>query len=286
MYFLFGLEKNLETIAVVSRSFLKLPSKEASFKDLKEAYFSFTKYVQPDILYFSSKEEQINFVEGGDLLDQLVNLFLDNNNLIPPKISGYDFKKIYDDMLLKRKFQLIKNSLDAHKKNNLEHYFLVQLLFSYIFLIQSDGLTCATNPKAMGLLLMDHKEWGIGDICEMFIHETAHQLVSLDEYRYGHYLNLLELSKPENYAISAIRKVKRPLNKVIHSLIVAFEIFAYRNSVAKLNMTVEVHPKTSELKEQIIDAIESIVREKHLISLLTPRANLILELIEQKMLSS
>ena len=282
MYFLLGLEKNLETIAVVSKSFLKQDSMAASFSNLKEAYFSFTKYVQSDIpqLY---PVEQINFVEDGDLLDQLINIFLDNRvDTIVPKISGYNFKKINDNALLKRKFELIKKSLDVHKKNNFEHYFLVQLLFSYIFLIQSDDLACATSPKALGLLLMDHKEWEVGDICEMFIHEIAHQLVSLDEHRFGHYLDPLELSKPENYAISAIRNVKRPLNKVIHSLIVAFEIVAYRNSVAKFNITVKVHPKTSVLIEKIIEAIDSIIKEQHLKNLLTPRANLILELLKQK----
>lgn len=280
MYFLLGLEKSLETIALVSKNFLKQESQKVSFINLKEAYFSFTKYIQPDIPLFFP-EEQINFVEESNLLNQLINIFLDDNTQ-SPKISGHNFKKIHNNLLLKRKFELIRNSLDMHKKNSPEHYFLVQLLFAYIFLIQSDDLICATTPKALGVLLMDHKEWRVGDICEMFIHETAHQLVSLDEYRYEYYLDMLELRKSENYAISAIRRVKRPLNKVIHSLIVAFEIFTYRNSVVNLD-TAKVHPKTSVLKKQIIESINSITKEQRLKNILSPRANLILELIEQRM---
>ena len=211
MYYLLGLNKNLETIAVVSKSFLQEEIPNTSFGGLKEAYFKFTKYAQPSIP-IPPLTQGVCLVEDSHLSEELVALFLDDVNASKEKkISGCDFQQLDDKTVLKRKLALVKETLSNCQKNNYEYYFLIQLLFSYVFIIQSESVACATIPGALGLLLLDHKEWSIGDICEMFVHETTHQLVSLDEYRYGHYSDILELKKPENYAVSAIRRIKRPL---------------------------------------------------------------------------
>lgn len=283
MYYLLGLERNLETIAVVSKNFLQQSSKEISFGDFKEAYFKFTQYLNPCIPRPSTLHE-ICFVADEDLTNRLTGFFIEDVGS-EKHVSGYQFQKICEKISLERKFTLIKKALDFYQKNNQDCSFLTNLLFSYICLIQSDNVICATTPKALGLLLMDAKEWSTWDICEMFVHETTHQLVSLDEYRYEHYSNILELNKIDNYALSAIRKCKRPLNKVVHSIVVAYEILEYRNQLAEFNVTINVHPATKILIEQIKESIKSINCIKHINELLMPRARSIIDHIEKKYLN-
>lgn len=283
MYYLLGLEKNLEAIAVISRSFLNENISKASFGGLKGAYFKFTKYIQPSIPTPPLTSE-ICFVGDSQLSAELTAFFLDENDDSKGKnISGCEFKQIHNKVVLERKLALVMNALNSCQKNSYEYYYLIQLLFSYVFFIQSESLACATSPGAPGLLLLDHKEWSVWDICEMFIHETAHQLVSLDEYRYGHYSDMSAMINPENYAISAIRRVNRPLNKVIHGLVVAFEILAYRKTLENFNLSIRIHPATDMLTTQIFESLNSINQVNRKRTILTPRASEICYLIENKM---
>lgn len=281
MYYLYGLDKNLETIAVISKKFVRQGSEKISLSDLKQAFFDFTRYVQPNIPNLSKMETC--YVDENNLSMQLAKLFIDSQqNSNQKMISGSPFKVVDDKIVLEKKFSLVRDAFEIHQKNSHEYHFLMQLIFSYIFIIQSESVACATIPHALGVLLLDHREWDILDIREMLIHETAHQLVTLDEHRYDHYVDMNELNNPENYAVSAIRKTKRPLNKVIHSLIVAYEILAYRKAVTGIDSIVKIHPKTSDLIEQINETIRSI-NMKHTRNLLTPRASSIVDLIENNL---
>lgn len=261
MYYLLGLEKNLETIATVSKSFLKCEGKQLTFSTLKSAYFQFTQYTQPKIP-ISNNVSEVTFVNDVKLQEQLIEIFLDRpiKGTNHRTISNVTFNGIDKNQELISKYDLVRKSLRHYKERNENLHFLTQLLFTYIFAIKINGVACATIPKALGLLLIDHKLWNINDMCEMLVHETTHQLVTLDEYRYEYYLNQQKLFNPENYCISTLRKTKRPVNKVIHSLIVAYEIINYRKNILASNENVTIHPGTDILKKQIFKTLESLDR--------------------------
>lgn len=283
MYYLLGFNENLTTIAAVSKRFIEKDPKETSFEDLKKGYIEFTRYIQSELPIMDLKGE-INFVEDDHLFWQLIKFFIDHDPENPSKmIGGCNFKRIDDASIAKKKFVLVKDSLKIYKEKNQEHYFLFNFLFSYLILVESEHIASATIPKALGLLLLDHKEWSIFDLCEMFLHEVTHQLITLDEYRYGHYTNLDALKVKKNYALSATRGVKRPLNKVLHSLIVSYEILEYRKAVGALALPIKLHPTSIILADQITKTINSIKNIKDLKNILMPRAFAMVDLVEEKL---
>ena len=129
------------------------------------------------------------------------------------------------------------------------------------------------------LLIDPRKNWTPHDLFELFVHEVTHQLVFLDEYRYQHYKSREELSPQENYAISAVLKIPRPIDKVLHSLVVNYEILAFRCSL-DYSIHSNVHPKSDEMLKQVSITVDSVRKVNSDKNLLLPRALQLLDMIE------
>lgn len=283
MFYLFGINKNLEAISIVSRNFLKTDPFTASFPDLKKAYMKFSCHIQPAIPN-NDNQADVCFVEDDLILDKLSEIFHDPISSAEKKvISGFPFEKIIDKKIIKNKYNLVKDTINKYQQIIPEFCFLFNLLFSHIFLIKTDHIACATIPKAMGLLLLDHRLWTMADIFEMLVHETAHQLITLDEYCHVHYFDMEKLNNIDNFAISAMRATKRPLNKVIHSLIVAYEILAHRKTMMESREILKVHPETPVLIKQIRVTLDSIKKLNNLDNILAPRAKNIVNAIDRNL---
>lgn len=79
----------------------------------------------------------------------------------------------------------------------------------------------------------------------------------LDELRYGHYA-YAEILKRSTWARSAILNVDRPLDKVLHSTVVAVEVLLWRNAHLGHPVQSRVHPPTDVLIEQVSSSIASM----------------------------
>lgn len=112
----------------------------------------------------------------------------------------------------------------------------------------------------------------LNDLVELLIHELTHHLLFIDEYRFYHFEYDL-LGKPENFAISAIRNTMRPLDKVVHSIVVAAELLAARRNLEVLSSgsTSTVHPTSSVMANDTIRACDSVFALTNLSALVTDR---------------
>jgi hypothetical protein len=106
------------------------------------------------------------------------------------------------------------------------------------------------------------------DISEFLLHELTHHLLFLAE-RCENQFHYDAIALPENYAQSAILNYRRPLDKVVHSIVVSTEIILARDSFLG-NQRVSLHPSTEVMLQQTILSIGSVFDLKNLDDLLTP----------------
>lgn len=91
------------------------------------------------------------------------------------------------------------------------------------------------------------------DFAELLLHELTHHLVFIDE-RCRPQFHYEAMIKPENYARSALLKKNRPMDKVVHSVIVGTEVLLARKTFLGEH-PVMVHPETQELKDGVLRSI-------------------------------
>jgi hypothetical protein len=185
----------------------------------------------------------------------------------------------------KNQIKNIKRAIDKFSTLCEEHCGIFELVINYIIFRDSNHAAGGSTSYGIGVLwlnLRDHLT--VYDIIELLIHESTHNLLFIDEIRYSHYnYNLVALE--ENYAISSILKSKRPLDKVIHSIIVATElVLARRNFLGELDIT--VHPKSFELEKNIITSIDSVLALPKYRDLVTNRVDALIMKAKNKIMNS
>src|SRR5436305_15130155 len=87
----------------------------------------------------------------------------------------------------------------------------------------------------------------------------THTLMFLDEGRYGHYLDYAAIAQRENYALSPILAKQRPLDKVVHALVVTAEILSFRQLHAGHPHGARRHPDSDRLLRAAEQSIASVL---------------------------
>jgi len=95
------------------------------------------------------------------------------------------------------------------------------------------------------------------NLMEMYVHELTHNLLFIDELSFEQF-DYDEIAKPENFARSAILLKQRPLDKVIHSIVVSTEILMARQSFLGCPDDLSVHPESDVLAHNALLAIDSL----------------------------
>lgn len=114
------------------------------------------------------------------------------------------------------------------------------------------------------------------DLIEMYIHELAHHLLFIDELNHPQF-NYDCIASKDNFALSAILKKSRPLDKVIHSIVVASEILGARRSFLHSDEETAIHPATDALIRDTLASIGSVEGLKNIGTLITPHLRGVLE---------
>lgn len=152
-----------------------------------------------------------------------------------------------------------------------------------IFFASSNRASGGTTSGAIGVLWANPRSfWTEEDYLEFMAHELTHTLVFMDERRFKHYLDLDLALSPENYALSAVLNRRRPIDKVIHSIIVATEVLLFREARNGHSISRRLHPPSSILKSQTLESIRSL-EPPNIQSLLAPRALELVKMCQQKL---
>jgi len=114
------------------------------------------------------------------------------------------------------------------------------------------------------------------DMVEIFLHELTHHLLFIDERSHPHFDYGL-ISLEENRAFSAILNMIRPVDKVLHSIVVATELVLGRRRFLPDAHGRTVHPPTAKMIADALTAHASITGLKSAEMVLRPRAREILD---------
>jgi hypothetical protein len=114
-----------------------------------------------------------------------------------------------------------------------------------------------SSSTAIGVVwISGHGKLTKYDIAEFLVHELTHHLLFIDERCHQQFF-YKEMQKKENYAISALLVRARPLDKVIHSIVVSSEILNSRRCFLGEN-SVSIHPNTQNLLQNTLNSIEDV----------------------------
>lgn len=117
------------------------------------------------------------------------------------------------------------------------------------------------------------------DIVEIFVHELTHHALFIDELITPHFI-YDRIPDKRFWAYSAILNKHRPLDKVVHSIVVAIEIAKFRSRInAESRFShYKIHPETSRLLEETETACNSVLSLRHLDSVACPK---VISLVQQ-----
>ena len=266
MRYLLGTEENLETILTLTTPFRDAAT-APTVPGLRDAMRGYVAALQPDVR--RSETADVAFVTGPDALPLLADAFGDPNDVAP-----------LSDTAATETLARHRSATEALGRDG-DLAALFQICANSVISSAGDGSPASmTSGWALGLLWVNPRPtWSVADLVEAYVHELTHTLLTLDEHRYGHYRSYELLAAPSSHAISAIRKERRPLNLVFHSVVVAAELLALRRRLPAHHGPFTVHGPSSQLHEQARLATASLLEAAELEALTTPRFRSLFERI-------
>lgn len=132
-----------------------------------------------------------------------------------------------------------------------------------IFVVEMDGEVGGSSTTSVGAIWANPTPGATAwDLAEFLIHEFTHQVLFLDEHVHGHYADRAGANTGSNGFLprSSVRRARRPLMPVFHSLAVALELVAFR-ALTGHHHAPNLHPSTDRLLAAAHDTITSIVWE-------------------------
>lgn len=269
MYFTSGLVENIKTIALLSYPYLECPSDQRNVgrDDLKAAYQKMLKTIQAPVTTGNSLE--VEWITDLETSDQLRTFYGQTSQLNDLGQASMIQQGMVESKLIER----AQNSLEALQKESEELGQLFRLAQNRIFFAPSLRAGGGSTSAAIGVLwIHPRNHWRIQDYTEFLVHELTHTFMFLDERRYQHYFDYQALAMPENFGRSAVLRRPRPLDKTIHSLVVAAEVLSYRNQIVGHPKNPGLHPRSEIMVDSCQKSIASIRDLKNLDKLVTPRA--------------
>jgi hypothetical protein len=281
MLLLHGIQPNIETIVVLSRTDPH-GAPDHGAVDLSNSFRRFLKYSQPQLDRVLDTQLRPNaMVVDVARAACLVDLFNQDSALDDTKyllarpdesVERYGTRC----HVLGARFDARANELETMLPEFGPVYRLaIQARFAATCTFASGG----TTSDAIGVLWLNPSpRWTNVDYEEFLVHELCHTLIFLDELRFGLYTSQRALADPSHFALSAIRRQVRPLDKAFHSAVVAAELCLLRGRLGWSETNGVLHPGTEELRRSAGASIDSIRAVAEPRGLLTSHA---LDLLEQ-----
>lgn len=272
MYGHYGINHNIENIYRLAAPFLQGKEVE-TMSDLKPAYLRFLKSVHPE---FPLEAGQDIYIRELDRAEAFAGAFSASrlNDLYQERMVG----RFHDQEQLEDNIQQVNRALNRLQEIKPELVELFKLAVHSVLFCGSEknqensSAHGGTTNKCIGLIWLNLKpNMSEQNIIEMLIHELTHTLVFLDELNFEHF-NYDNISKKDYWAVSSILKRQRPMDKVIHSVLVSMEIlYARKNYLPYATEENLVHPKTPALTKNVENSVASVLSHPLLEEVCLPR---------------
>lgn len=244
----------LETLTILCKTTESCPRESfQSLHHLRKRYRAFLSALgQREI---DVENTQLSWITTDDSAGKLRGLF-SNDSLLDDKAQAVVIRESRAPDTATKESRLAI-ALQELSLSNYEYGELFLTLITDIFVLPSDVAKGGSTSQAIGVVWANPKlTYVVTDLVEMLVHEFSHHAMFLDELRYGHYFYPLVLER-STWAHSAILNVRRPLDKVLHSIVVALEILLFRDQCLGHPAKPRIHPPTETLILQVENAIAS-----------------------------
>ena len=276
LFELMGLKENLQNVVSLSNAH-RVAGESIQLTSLKRQLNAYLSGLQPEFV----TADRLEFTGDADVVNRLVPLFRMDSNLNDLSQGQVILDATPNEAVRVERAREAFVALRALAPDVAQ---LFELVISRCFCAPSSRAGGGSSSAAIGAIWINPREsWTTQDYIEFMIHEMTHHLLFLDERRYLHYLDYNALKQPENFAFSAILRRSRPLDKVVHSLIVAFEVLSFRTKHFDLGAKTYLHPTSDELRKGCMQTLDSLKTLRT--GLLSPRAYTLISKVEQSLQS-
>lgn len=270
---LIGAEEIIKTIYCLSVDLVNGPVRSSA--DLKRAYQRMLRRVQPRIPEFFRDEVQL--ISDAQKISEFTAIFNTDSKLNDLAARVID-QEAWDKERTTKILSIVSDKLRASRELNPEFFAIFDLAVNGILYSPSSVAGGGSVSSAIGVIWVDPRDsWHTLDYYEFFVHESTHTMMFLDEHRFGHYYNIKDLEDKANYYVSAILSVPRPLDKVIHSIVVATEVLSHRFRKIGHDWETHLHPPSDRMISMVTTAIASILEDPRSPRLIKPRGLALVE---------
>lgn len=255
----------------------------SSTQNLKLDYLNALEKMQPEIP--SHQSEGVILLDDEALETELIQAFLGPSilNDLPQYADKSYFQNddtVRDEIRASQNY--IANCMDKFANSDPQFWQAFALYVNFLFSTKSSYSRGGSDSRAIGTLFFSNAlSYSQADLYELLVHEFSHTVMFIDEQINPHYEDELLMAEAENFAIGAITNLKRPLDKTLHSAVVATEVLLHRmnNPLLYHDATPRtIHAETQSLCAGILRSIESMRKPPHVAALLSERGHSLLDM--------
>ncbi|ENV35174.1 aKG-HExxH-type peptide beta-hydroxylase [Acinetobacter gerneri] len=248
-------EKQIDNlIHIVGRQY---PQKLDQIRDensLKQIYHAYLEDVQ------KRKIEENDYgliITNYDKSSRLLDIFNGDSAALDDRNQKEAIVKQVSENIIEQK-NIIEKTLKIMKNEMIDYYNLFKLIITNIFIFPSHVSAGGSSSTAIGTIWANiNLTRSTNDVLELLVHEFAHNCLFIDEHRYRHY-DYNTIFNESTWATSAVLLTNRPLDKVLHSIVVSLEVMLFREHFIGHPNDPKIHPPTELLLNQIKESIESV----------------------------
>jgi hypothetical protein len=203
----------------------------------------------------------ISFITGNDSTSAL-RAYFSNDSLLDDQQQAQVIASSQDNQMT-QKMSRLACALSEIALYSRDYLDFLKTIVTDIFILPSDKARAGSTSQAIGLIWMNPRlTYTTVDIIEMLVHEFTHHTMFLDEMRHKHYCYELVINR-STWARSAILNIARPLDKVLHSIVVSTEVLLFRNNFLGHPMHPRVHPPSLRMALQLEESLEEAEASVH-----------------------
>lgn len=273
MYFSIGPKELLRSLVKLSAYKGGLPKSTA---ELRAKYLEVCQSISPFLQGIPLGTQQMT--DDAEVISHLIQAF-QCQSLLNDKAQEQSISQVNEEReAFKVDEERVRSILNAALFFPCELRAIFDLAIHSIFISESKVAHGGSTSNALGVIWMRAvKRLSDKDIAELLVHESTHTYMHIDECCHEHYANYRLLETREAYALSAILQEKRPMDKALHSLVVAAELLQYRERVLGQHLQPKLHPPSEKLREQAGAAGQDILDVHRRTRVLTKRGEWIAE---------
>ena len=279
MFYAFGEQYAYNLLFTVAKRFFTRPVDQLELADFQGAYQRWLAGLQtwqPE-----PRTPGVDYVVDADREALLVRPLLEPSVLDDRahyKDLGHFTAVQSDREQVTREAAHVRALVETFRAKDPSYWEVFEIFVNHVVLTSSKFSPGGTSSTALGVIYLTKPIERTPDtIYELLVHESTHLMMFVDERRARHYRNYEAIAKPENFSVSAVYEKLRPLDKTLHSIVVATEVMLHRERVLGHANDSTIHPPTSKLAPSTLRACDALLELQARRQLLAPRGVRIVE---------